>query len=143
MISKFCFTKLFMPFIVLQTIKVKLLSENSLWRNILIHLKTKVTPRNPLFLHFVQCGPEDVRVLITLINLKFLVSRRSKVLQWKKSNEKSWRNSRRSKVLPATKYFLHFRAAIMDFLITFNCLVFSCNKFVGYVLQIKMQLQKP
>ena len=60
-----------MPFIVLQTFKVKLLLENSLWRNILIHLKTKVTPRNPLFLHFVQYGPEDVRVLTNLIFLNF------------------------------------------------------------------------
>ena len=143
MISKFYFTKLLMPFIVLQTIKVKLLLENSLWRNILTHLKTKVIPRNPLFLHFVQYGPEVVRVLITLIFLQFLVSRRSKFLQWKKSNQKSWRSSRRSKVLPATKYFLHFWAAIMDFLITFNCLEFSSNNFVWYVLQIKMQLQKP
>ena len=108
MISKFYFTKRLMPFIVLQTIKVKLLLENSLWRNILTHLKTKVIPRNPLFLHFVQYGPEVVRVLITLIFLQFLVSRRSKFLQWKKSNQKSWRSSRRSKVLPATKYFLHF-----------------------------------
>ena len=68
---KICFTKLLMPFIVLQTFKVKLLLENSLWRNILIHVKTKVTPRNPLFLHFVQYGPEDVRVLTNLIFLNF------------------------------------------------------------------------
>ena len=60
-----------MPFIVLQTFKAKLLSENSMWRNILIPLKTKVTPRNPLFLHFVQYGPEDVRVLINLNFLNF------------------------------------------------------------------------
>ena len=59
---KICFTNFLMPFIVLQTFKVKLLLENSLWRNILIHLKTKVTPQNPLFLHFLQYGPEDVRV---------------------------------------------------------------------------------
>ena len=56
-----------MPFIVLQTLKVKLLLENTLWRNILIHLKTKVTPRNSLFLYFVQYGAEDVRVLLNLI----------------------------------------------------------------------------
>ena len=66
-----CFTKPLMPFIVLQTFKVKLLFENSLWRNILIHLKTKVKPRNPLFLHFLQYGPEDVRVLINLIFFSF------------------------------------------------------------------------
>ena len=60
-----------MPFIVLQTFKVKLLFENSLWTNILIHLKTKVTPWNPLFLHFLQYGPEDVKVLINLIFLSF------------------------------------------------------------------------
>ena len=56
-----------MPFIVLQTFKVKILLENSLWRNILIHLKTKVTPQNPQFLYFIQYSPEDVRVLINLI----------------------------------------------------------------------------
>ena len=60
-----------MAFIVLQTFKVKVLLENSLWRNILIHLKTKVTRQNPLFLHFLQYGPEDVRVLINLIFLSF------------------------------------------------------------------------
>ena len=58
-----------MPFIVLQTFKAKLLLENLLWRNILIHLKTKVTPPKPLFLHFVQYGREEVRVLIDLIFL--------------------------------------------------------------------------
>ena len=68
---KICFTKHLMPFIALQTFKVKLLFENSLWENILIHLKTKVTPRNPLFLHFLQYGPEDVRVLINLIFFSF------------------------------------------------------------------------
>ena len=36
----------FMPFIGLQTFKVKF-SENSLWSNILNHLQTKVTPKNP------------------------------------------------------------------------------------------------
>ena len=56
-----------MAFIVLQTFKVKVLLENSLWRNILIHLKTKVIPRNPQFLYFIQYSPEDVRVLINLI----------------------------------------------------------------------------
>ena len=60
-----------MPFIVSQTFKVKLLLESSLWRNILIHLKKKVTPGNPLFLHFIQYGPEDVRVLINLISFNF------------------------------------------------------------------------
>ena len=68
---KICFTKLLMPFIVLQTFKVTFLLENSLWRNILIHLKTKVALRNPSFLHFVQYGLEEVRVLINLIFLNF------------------------------------------------------------------------
>ena len=66
-----CFTKLLMPFIVLQTFKVKLLLENYLLRNILIHLKRKVTRWSPLFLHFVHYGPEDVRVLIDLIFFNF------------------------------------------------------------------------
>ena len=69
-----------MLFIVLQTFKVKLLLENSQWRNILFHLKTKVAPRHPIFLHFVQYGPEEVRVLINLIFFKFWVSRGSKIL---------------------------------------------------------------
>ena len=50
---RICSKKLLTPFIVLGTFKVKLLLENSLWRSILIHLKTKVTPQNPLSLHFV------------------------------------------------------------------------------------------
>ena len=54
---RICFTKLLMPFTVLQTFKVKLLLEKSLSRYALIHLKTKVTPWNPLFLYFVQHGP--------------------------------------------------------------------------------------
>ena len=37
----------FMPFKGLQPFKVKLFSENSLWSNILNHLQTKVTPKNP------------------------------------------------------------------------------------------------
>ena len=41
---KICFTKLLMPFIVFQIFKVKLLLENFLWRNILIHLKTSNSP---------------------------------------------------------------------------------------------------
>ena len=124
---KTCFAKLLIPFIVLKTFRVKLLLENSLWRSILIYLKTKVTPQNPLFWHFVQYGPEEVRVLINLIFLKFWVSKEIK----------------NPLMLPATIYFLHFWAAIMDFLIIFKFLVFSSNDFVGYVLQIKMQLKKP
>ena len=61
---KICSTKLLMSFTVLQTFKFLL--ENSLWRNVLIHLKIKVTPRNPLFLYFDQNSPEEVRVLINL-----------------------------------------------------------------------------
>ena len=45
-------------------LQVKLLLEKSLWRNILLNLKIKVTPRKPLFLHFTQDGPEEVRLLI-------------------------------------------------------------------------------
>ena len=60
-----------MHFVVLQTFRVKLLLENSLWGNILIHLKTKVTPQNRLFLHFVQYGPEKVRVLANVIFFNF------------------------------------------------------------------------
>ena len=37
----------FITFIGLQTFKVKLISENSLWHNILNHFQTKVTPKNP------------------------------------------------------------------------------------------------
>ena len=36
--------------------------------------------------------------------------------------------------------FLHFRAAIMDFLIILNCSVFFSNNFVECVLQIKIKL---
>ena len=61
---KICSTKLLISFTVLQTFKFLL--ENSLWRNVLIHLKIKVTPRNPLFLYFDQNSPEEVRVLINL-----------------------------------------------------------------------------
>ena len=50
----------FMPFIGLQTFKVKLFFENSLWSNILNHLKAKLTPENPLLLHFLQYDPEEV-----------------------------------------------------------------------------------
>ena len=64
---KTCLPELLIQFIVLKTFRVKLLLENSLWRSILIYLKTKVTPRNPLFWHFVQDVPEEVRVLINLI----------------------------------------------------------------------------
>ena len=81
-----------MPFIVLQTFKVKLLLENSLWRNILIHLKTKVTPQKPLLLYFVQYYPEDVRVLINLIF--FLILGKQEI--------------KNPSMLPATIYFLHF-----------------------------------
>ena len=37
----------FMPFVGLQTFKVKLFSENLLWSNILNPLQTKATPKNP------------------------------------------------------------------------------------------------
>ena len=66
---KICSTKLLMSFTVLQTFKFLL--ENLLWRNILIHFKIKVTPRNPLFLYFDQNSPEEVRVLINLIFFNF------------------------------------------------------------------------
>ena len=65
---KICFTKLLMSFLVFQTFKLFLL-KNSLWRNILIQLKIKVTLWSPLFLHFAQNSPEQKRVLINLIFL--------------------------------------------------------------------------
>ena len=119
-----CFTKLLMPFIVLQTFKVKHLLENYLLRNILIHLKRKVTRWSPLFLHFVHYGPEDVRVLIDLIFFNFGLAEDQKPF-----------NTACNHIS-----FLYFWAAIMDFLIIFNSLGFSSNNFVEYVLQMKIQL---
>ena len=89
--------KTFDSFIVLQTFKVKLLLQNSLWKNFLIYLKTNVTPSNALFFHFAQYSTEEVRVLINLIFL--ILGRRSKSS-----------NAARNHI------FLYFWAAIMDFL---------------------------
>ena len=72
-------------------LQVKLLLEKSLWRNILINLKIKVTPRKPLFLHFNQNGPEEVRLLI---KLTFLILGQQKI--------------KNPLILPATIYFCIF-----------------------------------
>ena len=88
---------IFMLFIGLQTFKVKLFPEDSLWSNILNHLQTKVTPKNPHSCIFVSiyCNPKEVRVLTKLIFFRL-------------ANQKSF-NAGYNNII------LDFRAAIMDF----------------------------
>ena len=62
---------IFMPFIGLQIFKVKRFFENSQWSIVLNHLKINLTAYNPLFLHFPQYDPEEVRVLANLFFLLF------------------------------------------------------------------------
>ena len=64
---------IFIPFIGLQTFKVKLFSEKSLWGSILNYLQTKVTPKNPhsCIFFFSIYNSKEVRVLTNLIFLNF------------------------------------------------------------------------
>ena len=93
----------FMPFIGLQTFEVKF-SENTLWSNILNHLQTKVTPKNPHSCIFFQYDSEEVRVLAKLFFFSFGLA--------------DYQNS----FNPAcNNIFLHFCAAIIDFFIILKC----------------------
>ena len=124
----------FMLFTGLQTFKVKF-SENSLWSNILNHLQTKVTPKSP---HSA---------------FSLIWSWRSE--SFGKLNFLNFGLPNGQKFFNATCncIFLHFWAAIMDFLNILKCSVFflliklqgvsyplSNIIFVGYVLQIKTKL---
>ena len=60
-----------MPFIVLQTFKIKFFLENLLWNNILNHLKTKLTLQNLLFFHFLEHSPKELRVLTNVFFFSF------------------------------------------------------------------------
>ena len=61
---------IFMPFIGLQTFKVKLFTENSLWSSNLNHWQTKVSLMNPHFcISFSIYNPKEVAVLTNLISL--------------------------------------------------------------------------
>ena len=63
---------IFISFIGVQTFKVKLFTENSLWNSTLNHLQTKVTPKNPnscILFFFIIYNPKEVTVLKNLISL--------------------------------------------------------------------------
>ena len=96
-----------MPFVVLQTFKVKLFLENSLWSNILNHLQTKLTPLILLFFDFLQYGPEEVIILPNWIYFNFGSAKDQKYVD-----------------AACDHIFLHFWAAIMGFLIIVESSVF-------------------
>ena len=89
---------IFISFIGVQTFKVKLFTENSLWNSTLNHLQTKVAPRTPI--------PAFFSVYIIL-----------KKLQFEKLNFFIFRfpDGQKSFNAVCNNILLHFCTAIMDF----------------------------